>query len=476
MLRAIGDPSTAPVRSAPRGEHDLVIAANNSWVVALDNLSGLPPWLSDALCRLSTRGGFGTRMLYANDEEALFDTTRPVILNGITDVATRADLLDRSIILSLPAILEGERRAEAELWQEFGEALPEILGGIFGAVSTALRELPNVELPSRPRMADFAEWATAAETALGMEPGGFMEAYAGSRKEINQFALEADPVAVAVVKLMEGREEWIGTAGELLRELNKRVDDDVRRFKTWPKQPQHLSRHLKRLAPVLRAEGIEVEDLPRQGNERKKRLFKNKPANGRHERHDRHADSEADKNGDSEGDGGDDGVTVTADEGLEDRHGKKPIEQANSAGGDDHDGHDDNTQSFSKGVLVTNEEGLRTVITKIEAAEVVALDLETTGLDPRRDRIRLLSLATERGAWLVDNFAIDIQRLFEVLKKKTLLVHNAMYDLLFLRHLGYMHGGHAVDTMLSRGWYTPVRETRAVSALSIPLRPAARGS
>ncbi len=99
MLKATVDPSTTPVRSVPRGEHDLVIAANNSWVMALDNLSGLPHWLSDALCRLSTGGGFSTRTLYENDEETLFDATRPVILNGITDVATRADLLDRAIIL-----------------------------------------------------------------------------------------------------------------------------------------------------------------------------------------------------------------------------------------------------------------------------------------------------------------------------------------------------------------------------------------
>ena len=64
VLRAVVDPSTAPVRTVPRGEHDLVIAANNSRLLALDNLSSLPPWLSDALCRLSTGGGFGTRTLY----------------------------------------------------------------------------------------------------------------------------------------------------------------------------------------------------------------------------------------------------------------------------------------------------------------------------------------------------------------------------------------------------------------------------
>ena len=94
MLRALVDPSTAPLRTTPRNEHDLYIAATNTWVLAFDNISNLQPWLSDALCRLSTGGGFTTRTLYENREQELFDAMRPVILNGISDVATRPDLFD----------------------------------------------------------------------------------------------------------------------------------------------------------------------------------------------------------------------------------------------------------------------------------------------------------------------------------------------------------------------------------------------
>jgi DNA polymerase I-like protein with 3'-5' exonuclease and polymerase domains len=448
MLKAITDPSTAPVRTTPRGEHDLMIAANNSWVVALDNLSGLPPWLSDALCRLSTGGGFGTRTLYENDEETIFDATRPVILNGITDVATRADLLDRAIIVVLPAIPEEKRRPEAELWGEFEEALPEILGSLFDAVSTALRELPSVDLASLPRMADFAKWATAAESALGMEPGEFMEAYTGSRREINERALEADPVAVAVMKLMASRDEWVGTAMELLKELGKRVEDDVRKYKTWPKQPQYLSRHLKRLAPVLRTEGIEVEDLPRTGGERKKRLFKKRPVNDRHERHERHAGEKPDRKATSTDDADDDDVTLSADEGSEDRHSENTIEKPDSAGRDDDDAHDDEMQPSSKAPVITTEKDLQGLMSKLDEAKVVAFDSETTGLDSRRDRIRLLQIATEGGIWIIDCFSVNIKPLLEILKDKTLIVHNAMHDLVFLRQLGYVHQGRVVDTMI----------------------------
>src|SRR5690606_32570828 len=83
----------------PREERDLLIAARNGWVIALDNLSGTPVWLSDALCRLATGGGWSTRELYSDTDEVLINVQRPVILNGIDDLLSRDDLRDRAIIL-----------------------------------------------------------------------------------------------------------------------------------------------------------------------------------------------------------------------------------------------------------------------------------------------------------------------------------------------------------------------------------------
>jgi hypothetical protein len=133
----------------------------------------------------------------------------------------------------------------------------------------------NVELFSCPAWQNFASGGTAAEEGLGMEPGEFMEAYAAA-PGVNQLAMEADPVAVAVVKLMEGRNEWIGTAGELLRELGKLVDEDVRRYKTCPAaQPPLPPAQAPRSRPAGR--GHRGRGPPRQGSERKKRLYKKKP-------------------------------------------------------------------------------------------------------------------------------------------------------------------------------------------------------
>ncbi len=151
-------------------------------MLCFDNLSGLRPWFSDALCRLSSGGGFSARELYTDSEEVLFNATRPVILNGIDDIATRQDLIDRSLVLTLPPIPEEKRQLEACVWAKFNEARPKILGALLDAVSMALKRFDDVKLSSYPRMADFTQWVTAAEPALNWPEGSFVAAYNGNRR------------------------------------------------------------------------------------------------------------------------------------------------------------------------------------------------------------------------------------------------------------------------------------------------------
>jgi hypothetical protein len=270
VLRALVDPSTAPLRTTPRNEHDLYIAATSSWVVAFDNISYLPSWLSDALCKLSTGGGFSTRTLYENREQELFDAIRPVILNGIADVATRPDLLDRSIILTMPPIPEFQRRPESELWEELEEASPKILGFLFGAVSVALRNLSGTKLGRLPRMADFALWVSAAEEALGWEKGSFIRIYNDNRGDANRQALETSPVAAAVWKLMQREDQWCGTPTQLLGALAGVSGEDKKRPEWLPSAPNGLSFAMKRLAPALRTIGIQAEDYREPTSDRRR--------------------------------------------------------------------------------------------------------------------------------------------------------------------------------------------------------------
>jgi hypothetical protein len=267
MLRALVDPNAAALRALPREDRDQFIAAANGYVLAFDNLSGIPAWVSDTLCRLATGGGFATRQLHTDQDEILFDAQRPIILNGISDYVERPDLADRALLITLEPILDTKRVSERKLWREFKRARPLILSALFDAVAYGLKTLPDVTLTRSPRMADFAEWIVACEGSL-WPSGTFIMAYQGSLDDAVETVLEADPVAVQVRRFMADRKSWKGSAAELLAELNGIVPEDTRRSRGsngWPTVPHVLSGRLRRAATFLRKVRIEVH-FDREGH------------------------------------------------------------------------------------------------------------------------------------------------------------------------------------------------------------------
>jgi hypothetical protein len=251
VLKRLTDPSAAPLRAPPRDVRDLLVAARNTRVLAVDNLSGTNADLSDALCRLSTGGALSERRLYTNEDEVLVELQRPIILNGIDDVATRPDLADRCLHLLLPPL--ATRETEADLARRFEADAPLIFGALLDALVLAQRDHEKVELSALPRMADFAKWATAGLPALGFSADEFMAAYQRNRDELMETAIDASPVASALVRFMEHRDQWTGSAVTLLSLLA-----DGTTSPAWPKSAKGLVGTLRRLAPALRSAGIEV--------------------------------------------------------------------------------------------------------------------------------------------------------------------------------------------------------------------------
>ncbi|MDP9244149.1 MAG: DUF3854 domain-containing protein, partial [Chloroflexota bacterium] len=256
IFKALTDPSRSALRGGPSDQQDLLITAQNNWVVAFDNMSQLQPWLSDALCRLSTGGGLGKRQLYTDQDEIVLEAQRPLVLTGITEIATRGDLADRAIIVEQLAIADAGRRSEDEFWRAFEEVRPQILGALFDAVSAALKNEAAVSVEHMPRMADACRWVTAAEPALGWRTGTFGEAYDRNRHEGHAIALEASPISGPLEELAR-RGDWEGSARNLLQELVGLATAPMTRERDWPKNPVALTAALKRLAPSLRAAGVE---------------------------------------------------------------------------------------------------------------------------------------------------------------------------------------------------------------------------
>src|SRR5215217_378798 len=159
IVKRTYDP-TAPetVRFDPR---DFLQKAMHAYIIMLDNQNTIPEWASDTLCRLVTGEADSKRKLYTDDEDVIVELRRAVLLNGINVPTDRGDVLDRSLVVDLERIPDGERRTEEELWERFEAEHPKLLGALFGVLAKAIALKPSIKLSRRPRLADWGEYAAS---------------------------------------------------------------------------------------------------------------------------------------------------------------------------------------------------------------------------------------------------------------------------------------------------------------------------
>ena len=256
MIQRTIDPHEAELRPVPKDSRDLAIAADNSWILPLDNVSTLSQEMSDNLCRLSTGAAYSTRSLYTNRAEEIFRARRPVLLNGISQFSFRGDLLNRSLYVELDNLSDARRRPERELWEAFDEIRPKLLGALFDAVSAGLKCLGQVKLSRVARLADSAVFLTAVEIGMDWEVGEFNETLITSGNRGIQAVLDECVVCAVALRMFDKLGDWRGTPTGLLKALRYYADDDQK--KRLPDSPNSVTLRLKRNARALRIFGCEV--------------------------------------------------------------------------------------------------------------------------------------------------------------------------------------------------------------------------
>ena len=260
IVRNTLDPNEVPVTGMPRGQ-DLVSCAKNNAVIVLDNLSLLPAAVQDDLCRLATGGGMGGRKLYTNDGDASFTASRPVIMTGINNLATRGDLADRCLPFHLSEITT--RKTDAEIQDGFLYAHPRVLAGLLDIMVVGLRRLEEVQRSRRPleRIADFTQWGYAVAPAIGWTEDDFRLAYRATRCEALQTVVESDPVAAGILALVHSPKRrgglWSGSQTKLWRKLSEKAGEAAK-APGFPRSPEALGWALKRVIPVLADRGIKI--------------------------------------------------------------------------------------------------------------------------------------------------------------------------------------------------------------------------
>ncbi len=286
-LRSLIDPNSSPVRSPPRAPQDIYVAANAGYVLCFNNLSNLQDWLSDAFCVVTEGSGHSQRALYTDKDESLLFACVPLFLTAVTNIIVQGDLMQRTVFAALAPVPNDERMADEDFHAVLANERPAILGALLSGLSVGLRRLPTLKPSSLPRMATFAKWAMACETAFWPE-GTFGAAYQGNVATAVDDVIDSDKAVSTLCSFMVSCGRWEGTATNLLEALVAFVKQSLRDVegeldtaifdpkaqsraeaearekvreklgKDWPGNPRALSGRLKKAGPALRQIGVAI--------------------------------------------------------------------------------------------------------------------------------------------------------------------------------------------------------------------------
>lgn len=262
-IRQVSDPNTIPLRTAPKSVEDVYVSAGANHQASFENMSNLSAPLQDALCSLATGGGFAKRKLYSDADESVIDIKRPIIINGISNSITRPDLIDRTVRITAPLLKEiGE---ESALEKRFKADAGAIFSGLLNLFAGSLKILPAVNPATGFRMAEFVRLGEAIHQELGNQKS-FTEIYRANRADSLALAIESVPVIAALREFVRGElgGKWNGT----IKNLKEQLERQPHQSDGWPKSAKGLSDGLRRMAPALRSDGIDVifEGHKRDGN------------------------------------------------------------------------------------------------------------------------------------------------------------------------------------------------------------------
>jgi hypothetical protein len=276
ILRTLVDPlaSDHEPEESYYSVHNLFVDVEKSWILAIDNVDTLPSKLSNNLARISSGAGMKLREFFTMRESTVFKGKRPIILNGISQVVRKSDILSRCLLIDLPPIPNKYRRKDRELWAEFKEKQPGILGALLDGVAAGLANRESVVLADehKSRLIDFDEWAVACEPGLGLESGTYVQARHGSRERSSAEALEAQPAWLAIHDIAHKHTEdkpLVVTMKELLEKVNDEEEDDhIKHSKEWPKTPEKLRAVLRAIAQPLSERGVCFDKAQEERSER----------------------------------------------------------------------------------------------------------------------------------------------------------------------------------------------------------------
>ncbi|MQA96604.1 MAG: ATP-binding protein [Streptosporangiales bacterium] len=261
-LLALSDPQPAAEREPPGSQREWAIFARASWAFSFDNVTELPDWLSNSLCKGVTGDAVLQRALHSDEDIVVFSFQRVMAMTTIGIRHTLAgDLVDRMLLVE-PEVLDA-RLPESEIRARRQAALPGALGAVLKLVSGVLRVLPGVQVTDLPRMADFARVLAALDQITDWNT---LATYRDRVTAMGAALIEGDTFAQALYRLATrpptpGLPEtipWEGTTAALLAELRALCTEAGLPFADLPSSTKKAGQRLSEIAPSLRKVGVDI--------------------------------------------------------------------------------------------------------------------------------------------------------------------------------------------------------------------------
>lgn len=258
LIRSIIDPSRLPLLQPPKKSDDMVQQANKHYAYFMDNVSKINRQISNELCRLVTGSAFSKRALYTNDDDYIYEMKRVTGFTSIAQLASNADLLDRSLIIELDMIDETSRKSESILNREFEEEKPFIIGGLFDAVSASLKLNKTLSLGGFPRLADYYKHAAASAVYLGYSLDKFKAVYRFNKQQQDKEAVDASSIIQTILILMKSQKQIREPGTKLYIQL-KEISEKYQLTLGFPMGPTTLWKRIQEAKATLVSIGINPE-------------------------------------------------------------------------------------------------------------------------------------------------------------------------------------------------------------------------
>lgn len=264
----------------PKDERDWIIKCQNHAIIILDNLSYITQEQQDLICRIVTGFTHEERELYTNKGLIQSYLQGVPLINGIDFSNLKSDFLDRMLLTPLERIPAEKQIPEERFWKEFEKEAPRIRGAIIKLIQEALTYIDTIPDIHKFRLSDFARWGEAIAISRGKSAEEFRNQLEIKVKLQSDETLAQSILTEPIIRFIEEKQKWEGTATELLKQLTEQefgviegYDDKEKIIirnvpKKWFKEPQQLGAELTRIEPFIKSEGVNVK-RDRTGRERK---------------------------------------------------------------------------------------------------------------------------------------------------------------------------------------------------------------